>query len=86
MARPSDKDFVWSPDSYDIILDTPIIEKLVSHPYLKEWTVRELLTIPNKRALILDKYPGFPEARPTAAVVSVLSNSIAAISPPPPLL
>ena len=86
MARPCDKDYVWSPENYDLILDTPIIEKLVCHPYLKEWTVRDLLTMPNKRGLILDKYPGFPDARPSAAVVSVLSNSIAANSPPPPLL
>ena len=83
MARWCDKDFVWTPELYDIILDTPIIEKLVSHPYLKEWTVRDLLMTPNKRGLILAKYPSFPDTRPTAAVVSHSNVNIAADSLPP---
>ena len=82
MAQLSDKDYVWSPEIYDIILDPPIVEKLVSHPYIKEWTVRELLTMPNKSSLILDKYPGFPDARPSAAVESRSNVNIAAHSPP----
>ena len=84
MARLCDKDFVWTPEFYDFILDTPICEKLASHPYIKEWTVRELLMMPNKRGLILEKYPSFPDARPSAAVVSHSIVNIAANSPSPP--
>ena len=72
-------------DNYELFLDTPVIEKLVSPPYFKEWTVRELNSIPAKRNLILEKYPGFPDARPTAAVVSDITNVFAANSNSPPL-
>ena len=86
MARVCDKNFIWTVDIYDAILDTTVNEKLVSPPYFKEWTVRELISIPAKRNLILDKYPGFPATRP-AAVVSSFTNDFAAISPsPPPLM
>ena len=86
MARPSDKNFIWTVDNYEFILDTPVVEKLVSPPYFKEWTVRELISIPAKRNLILDKYPGFPVTRPSTAVVSDFTNDNAAISPSPSLM
>ena len=59
MARPSDKNFTWTVEYYDMFLDTPLIEKLVSPPHFKK---RELVTIPAKRKIILEKYPGFPDA------------------------
>ena len=87
MARVSDKNFNWTVDIYDAILDTTVVEKLVSPPYFKEWKVSDLLSIPAKRHLILDKFPGFPATRPAAAVVSSVSNDFAATSPsPPPLI
>ena len=67
----------------DIYLDTPIIERFVSLLYIKEWTIRELTKVRNKRALIKEKYPGFPDERPTAAVVSTNSVNNAANFPSP---
>ena len=43
MARPSDRDFIWNADYYVLFSDTLLIEKLVSPPYFKERTIRELL-------------------------------------------
>ena len=82
-TKPSSVDYVWSREAYDLLMDTSICEKLVSPPYLKEWTVRELCRTPNKWNLILAKYPSFPRTRPAAAVVSPSNVKIAANSPSP---
>ena len=82
---PTCKDFVWTQDTYDVFLDATVLEQTLSHPYYKEWTIRELIDVPNKWNLVTAKYPTFPRTRPdAAAVVRNSVNNIAADSLPPP--
>ena len=83
-SMPSNKDFVWTREFYDAFLDTSIYEQTLNPPYFKEWTIRELIKIPNKWSLVTGKYPSFPKERPdNAAMVNHYTVNVAANSSPP---